>query len=120
MKRLLALLLVSACSSAPALTGARCPATDPPSYRSFGQAFFAAYCTGCHSHAAPDRYGAPPDLDFDTEPEIVAAATMIEIEAAAGPRSTNTDMPDLDGPVHAAPTDTERTELGRFLACERR
>jgi hypothetical protein len=78
------------------------------------------YCTACHAAAAADRHGAPADQDFDTEAGIRHHWRDIDVAAAAGPNAVNTDMPDLSGPVHAAPTRAEREMLGAFLACEAR
>jgi uncharacterized membrane protein len=110
--------LAAACSSP---SGATCPTTDAPTYTTFGAAFFASYCTSCHSSQATgaDRHGAPSDQNFDTEAEIVQHATDIDEEAASGPSATNTDMPELDSDVTAAPSLEERQMLGQFLACEK-
>jgi len=124
MSRLIALpfcllLFVSAaCTSTP--SGATCPSdsTDVPTYDNFGREFMETYCTGCHSASAPNRHGAPADQNYDSEADIKAHAAAIDAEAAAGPNAMNTAMPDLAGPVHAAPTNAEREKLGRFLACE--
>jgi uncharacterized membrane protein len=112
-------ILLSACSSSPE-TGASCPPGTPPTYASFGRAFFARYCTGCHSRNAASRFGAPREQNFDTEDDIRAHAIAIDSEAASGPDATNTDMPDMTGPVQSPPTQHERELLGQFLACERR
>ena len=114
----LAPILLAACTST-AQTDAACPPTNAPTYASFGQRFFARYCVGCHSRSATSRHGAPLDQNFDTEADVRANATAIDDEAAAGPDATNTDMPDLTGPVHTPPTRAERELLGQFLACER-
>ena len=79
-----------------------------------------AYCTGCHSRDAGDRHGAPRDVDLDTEADVIAHASEIDENAAAGPNARNTAMPDMSGPVHVQPTDAERERLGQFLACEQR
>jgi mono/diheme cytochrome c family protein len=107
-------LLAAACSSP---TGSTCPPTDPPTYATFGQQFFSDYCTGCHSSTAMSRHGAPGDQNYDTEAQIRAHADDIDSEAASGPDATNTDMPDLSGPVHDAPSVEERKLLGQYLAC---
>jgi mono/diheme cytochrome c family protein len=99
-------------------TGATCPSAKPPSYASFGRAFFAAYCSPCHSADARDRHGAPPGLDFDTEPAIAHHANQIDEVAAFGPRAHNAEMPDMSGPVRTPPSDAARATLGEFLACE--
>lgn len=111
-----ALFLLVACADPS--TGARCPSTTPPTYASFGRAFFASYCTGCHSAGARDRHGAPPEIDFDSEADVRRHAHAIDAEAAAGPDAINTDMPDMSGPVHVPPTLAERRALGELLACE--
>ena len=116
--RWLSLVLLASCAADPS-TGAHCPSTRAPTYAGFGRAFFASYCTGCHSAASRDRHGAPSGIDFDDEAHVKYFAHAIDIEAAAGPDSVNTDMPDMTGPVHAAPTLAERETLGEFLACER-
>jgi hypothetical protein len=119
MKHLTTILFTAAACTANE-TGASCPTADAPTYATFGQPFLHAYCTGCHSDTAPNRYGAPPDRNFDSEAEVRAQAADIDRAAAAGPDADNTDMPDLTGPVHAAPSFGERARLGQFLACERR
>ena len=120
MHRLLYVLFVAtaACTSTP--SGAECPpnAADRPTYDNFGREFMETYCTGCHSAQAPDRHGAPSDQNYDTAADVMKHAAAIDAEAASGPNATNTAMPDLGGPVHAAPTAAEREKLGQFLACE--
>src|SRR5262245_50603383 len=115
MLRALFLLFIAACAGTP--TGSSCPTSDPPTYDNFGRQFMADYCTGCHSSSATSRHRAPKSLNFDTEADIQKHAADIDLEAASGPKSTNTDMPDLDGPVRSAPSDAERTKLGQYLAC---
>jgi uncharacterized membrane protein len=113
----IAIVFSAACSSG-SPTGSTCPTSNAPTYGSFGQVFFTTYCTGCHSANVTNRNDAPSDVNFDTEAEIKALATDIDTEAASGPNATNTDMPELDGPVHTAPTTAQRVLLGQFLACE--
>jgi hypothetical protein len=120
MSRLLiALALVTAaCTSTP--SGATCPPdpTDVPTYDNFGREFMETYCVGCHSVTATDRHGAPDDQNYDSEADVKKHAADIDVNAAAGPNAINTAMPEIAGPVHAAPTQAEREMLGRFLACE--
>lgn len=118
MTRLASLLLfLAACTDG--ASGAACPPSHPPTYADFGAPFFARYCTGCHSVAVSDRHGAPRGLDFDSEAEVHDRADAIDAVAAAGPDARNTDMPDMTGPVHVAPSLAERVLLGQLLACER-
>jgi uncharacterized membrane protein len=113
----IAIALVAACDDGTP-TGSTCPTSNAPTYGSFGEVFFTTYCTGCHSGSAADRNGAPDDFNFDTEAEVKQHAVDIDTEAASGPKATNSDMPELDGPVTQAPTTDERVLLGQFLACE--
>lgn len=114
MKLAASFLLAAACGTP---TGSTCPTIAPPTYATFGQQFFTDYCTGCHSANATNRHDAPDDQNFDTEAQIRAHADDIDLAAAAGPNATNTDMPDLSGPVHTSPTLDERKALGQYLAC---
>jgi len=115
MRKLFALaLFVAACDSP---TGSTCPPTDPPTYASFGQQFFADYCQDCHSAASTNRHDAPGDLNFDSEDEIKKHASDIDSEAAAGPDATNTSMPEKSPNVMTLPSDDERRLLGQYLAC---
>ena len=115
---LLAGALVAGCDHP---TGSTCPSTDPPTYTDFGATFFSSYCTDCHSVNATgnDRHGAPSDINLDTEADIIKHLSDIDDEAASGPNATNTDMPELDSDVTAAPSLAERQMLGQFLACEK-
>lgn len=49
------------CATAPALT-----------WETWGHGFMAEYCLACHSADAPNRYGAPTDMNFDTAAETWA------------------------------------------------
>lgn len=114
-------ILLTACTSDGEPTGAQCPPAmaDQPTYDAFARSFMTTYCTGCHSVMVTNRYDAPLDLNFDTEANLKSHADEIELEAAAGPKATNTSMPDLGGPVHEQPSATERWTLGQYLACQR-
>ncbi len=56
MKYLLLAMVVACGGGTP--TGATCPTTDPPTFQTFGDAFFADYCRECHSVNATNRHGA--------------------------------------------------------------
>ena len=95
-----------------------CPKTNPPTYQSFGQNFFATFCTPCHSATSPDRNMAPSNINFDTEAEILENADDINMNAGYGPEGPNRFMPYMPGPVTTPPTDDQRKTLAEFLACE--
>lgn len=98
----------------PGATGATCPTTSPPTYDTFGQQFFATYCTTCHSSMSANRNGAPLGIDFDTLTEVQNLAGQIDAEAGAGPNATHTFMPPVG---NMAPTTAERMQLSEMLAC---
>ncbi|HPM77275.1 MAG TPA: hypothetical protein PK961_09300 [bacterium] len=68
----------------------------------FGAAFFADYCTRCHSD--PPTGGAPYALE--TYEQVVARAGAVRAAAAS-----STSMP----PSAPLPSDEERTSLGEWL-----
>ncbi|MFT3692410.1 MAG: hypothetical protein QM831_04665 [Kofleriaceae bacterium] len=107
--------LFTGCTNSP--SGATCPDSNAPTYGSFGSDFFGKYCTDCHSASATNRHSAPSDVNLDTIDDIKAHADDIDLEAASGPKATNTDMPELDANVPNAPTMAEREMLGQFIAC---
>ncbi|MFL5395369.1 MAG: c-type cytochrome, partial [Myxococcales bacterium] len=83
----------------------------------FGRTFFGNYCTACHASSliGAARNGAPPSLNFDALPDIRAQAFWIDIVAAKGPAGT---FPGMPPPIATAfPSDSERTLLGRWIAC---
>jgi hypothetical protein len=96
-------------------TGSVCPSTPTLTYDNFGEGFFERYCVGCHSSFLVDseREGAPVGLDFDTLAGIRRHARPIDETAAAGPNTTNREMP----PDGDTPSDAERFQLGEWLAC---
>lgn len=91
---------------------------DPPTYASFGQGFFAAYCTDCHSQSkvGADRQGAPVTIDFDTRTLVRENTSRIDRQAAYGPASRNRLMPEAG--YANVPSDAERVRLGEYIACE--
>jgi uncharacterized membrane protein len=99
-------------------TASTCPPADPPTFASFGEAFFTAYCLDCHSQArtGADRNGAPVTIDFDTRSLVRENTSRIDKQAAFGPAAHNRLMPPSDH--DAQPTDAERLRLGEYIGCE--
>lgn len=97
-------------------SGSVCPPGSPLTYEGFAQPFFSKYCTRCHaSDLAPSaRSGAPTGYDWDLYERIAEHASEIDAMAAGGPRQINRSMP----PGDPRPSDTERKQLGQWLACE--
>ncbi|HEV8549857.1 MAG TPA: cytochrome c [Polyangiaceae bacterium] len=85
-------------------TGSTCPADSKLTYETFGKAFFAANCLECHASKESPQ--------FNTLEQIQASKDEIDRAAAAGPKTTNTYMPD-----GADVSDADRKKLGEWLAC---
>jgi uncharacterized membrane protein len=97
-------------------TGAICTPSSTLTYANFGQQFMTSYCTRCHSSTLTGgaRMGAPAFHDFDTLSGIRNVADHIDEAAAAGPDSTNENMPE-DGVM---PSLAERQMLGEWISCD--
>lgn len=85
-------------------------------YDGFGEEFFGAYCTICHSSTLKgrDRNGAPVGYNWDQIESVREHSAEIDEVAAAGPAEVNDFMPPGQYP---APTVEERLDLGEWLAC---
>jgi len=106
-----ALLALVACGAANESLGQRsCPSGGTPlTYETFGAEFFGQWCESCHAASATNRNGAPPDVTFDTQAEVITWKDRIYARAA----DDNTSMPlGPDGP-----DSTTRHQLGDWLAC---
>lgn len=93
-------------------SGATCPAGSTLTAATFGDAFLATYCTGCHG--SPPIGGAPAHSNFTSIVVVRDHLGLIDQRAAAGPTRTNTAMPPVGS---LAPTPAERQQLGEWLAC---
>jgi len=54
-----------------------CAGQAEVTWSGWAQGFFRGYCTSCHSRTAPDRWGAPEGIDFDTESDVVSRSAQI-------------------------------------------
>ena len=92
------------------IAGRACPPDSPLTYASFGEPFFASWCTGCHSsqNTGDARRNAPAGYDYDTLAGIRQWLPLIYAYAA----DDNTKMPAVGGP-----SDADRHLLGDWLAC---
>lgn len=111
---LVVLALATSCEEAPSGTdtgsAVRCDPAEPrQSWETFGQGFVTSQCQGCHASSAPDRFGAPEAVVFDTEGDVIALSGRI-LARATGPEA---DMPPAGGP-----TEDDRIRLERWLRCD--
>jgi len=85
---------------------------DPPlSYDNWGKGFMEKHCNGCHSSIVPPshRNNAPPGVDFDTYPGVLAFASRIDERAIL---LNPSPMPPGGGP-----TEEELSLLYEWLTC---
>lgn len=113
MRRLLpALLSLAACTGAPDDTAAVVvdPCADTPvvTWANFGEGFFIEQCMGCHASTAPDRYGSPEDVRFDTVDDVWLHKDAVLTQAAS-------DSPAMP-PGGGAP-EIDRVKLTWWLTC---
>ena len=71
-------LLLGACGpTADSGTDGACDTDYALTWDAFGDPFFHTWCRSCHSAQAPQRFGAPPGIDFDTEDQARTWADTI-------------------------------------------
>ena len=58
-------------------TDPACDEPDLPTWENWGEGFFVTWCQSCHAADAPQRYGAPEGMDFDTRADVVARKSTI-------------------------------------------
>ena len=97
-------------------SGSTCPTGSTLTYTNFGESFFTTYCTSCHSSTLTGsaRQDAPDGFNYDTLAGIKENAAAIDSEAAGGPTTINTIMPEGGS---TRPSDAIRKQLGEWLAC---
>lgn len=88
-------------------TGA-CADVPLVNWDTFGAGFLLHHCQGCHASTAPDRYGAPADVTFDTKEEAWAWRDRILERSAVDPPT----MPPAGGT-----SADDRVLLRWWLAC---
>lgn len=75
-----------------------------------GAPFVRTWCTPCHGAALPpaQRSGAPPDVDLDTEADVLAHAARVLARTVG-------DNPTM--PPAAGPDEAERALFATYVAC---
>lgn len=88
---------VDPCADAPAVT-----------YNNFGRGFVTESCQGCHASTAPNRFGAPVEVVFDTVEDCWKRAERILARSAS-------DTPTMPPQGGVFPDD--RARLRWWLTC---
>ena len=78
-----------------------------PSYEEWTEGFLRGKCQPCHAIASPNRYGAPPNVYFDTKEASLFWAESI--------RRTTLDEESM--PPSGGVTEDEKELLRRWLDC---
>ncbi len=76
-------------------------------WSSWGRPFFRTWCSGCHGADAPERYGAPDWLVFDTEAQVYNHRALI--------RSSVLERQSM--PLGGGLPEQEAESLDLFLRC---
>ena len=85
-----------------------CEGVPVVDWDNFGHGFLIESCQGCHARTAPERFGAPQDVFFDTVQDAWARADDI-LDTVTGEDPT---MPPRGGV-----TEDDRTRLLWWLRC---
>jgi uncharacterized membrane protein len=73
----------------------------------YGDVFLRDWCRSCHSAAAPNRFGAPEGMDFDTLDDVHTWIGPIE----------DTVIGDESMPLGGGIDDASRAEFGEWIGC---
>ena len=88
-------------------TGEDCDVPMGFDWSTWGQPFFRTWCSGCHGADAPERYGAPDWLVFDTEAQVYNHRSLI--------RSSVLERQSM--PLGGGLPEQESESLDLFLRC---
>lgn len=102
---ILALWLAAACGST--ADSDPCDGAPVVTWANFGNAFVLKNCQSCHASTAPDRYGAPTEVTFDTEDQTLALADRVLVRVV-----DEETMPPMGGV-----SSEDRQLLATWLTC---
>ena len=71
------MLMMFSCSDNQADTSSVCSEADQVEWNYWAKGFFDTYCRGCHSSEAIHRFGAPEQINFDSEDDVLSQADEI-------------------------------------------
>jgi cytochrome c553 len=105
---MIALVLLMACAPEPAATCVVDSGGWRPTWSNFGESWFVTWCASCHAADAPQRFGAPEALVFDTEAQVKNSLSIIRSSVLGG-------SPTM--PVGGGLPEEDRQALERYLDC---
>ena len=71
------LLATISCNEALQDSSSLCHNAEEVEWSYWAQGFFSTYCNGCHSSNSVNRFGAPEQINFDSESEVLSQADAI-------------------------------------------
>jgi len=89
-------------------TGDFCDDAPTVTYNNFGQGFMTENCQGCHASTAPDRYGAPKEVIFDTVEDCWEQVDRVLLRSTGSAATM---------PPQGGVSDDDRTRLAWWLRC---
>lgn len=109
--RAIPLVALLACGDKPTETAQdTSPCADAPTvtWETWGEGFVTENCQACHASSSPDRNGAPEDVVFDSEADVLDQAVTV-LAVAAGEAPTM--------PPEGGVSDDDRALLEIWLTC---
>lgn len=90
-----------------------CASAPVTTYANFGRAFLTSSCQSCHASNAPERFGAPVGVVFDTEQDAILQKEAILSTVFALEQNNNASVMPPGGGIR----DEDKTRLQIWLRC---
>ncbi|MCP4808606.1 MAG: hypothetical protein GY913_08265 [Proteobacteria bacterium] len=98
---------IETCGDLPEPEIGACDGLPVVTWQGFGHGFLLTQCQGCHASTAPERYGAPEGVVFDTVEDACGQADRIRARV----------LDDDSMPPAGGLTEDERVLLSTWLDC---
>jgi uncharacterized membrane protein len=101
------MILILACATGQKDSASTCEDAQLVEWNYWADGFFSTYCNGCHSSQSPNRYGAPEEINFDSETDVLSQSEEIY----------NSVLVRQSMPKGGGMEDTELDNLRTYLNC---
>ncbi|MBM74892.1 MAG: hypothetical protein CMK59_05790 [Proteobacteria bacterium] len=71
------MLMLLSCGGVQHDSSSPCYGAEQVEWNYWARGFFDTYCRGCHSSTTVNRFGAPDNINFDSEAEVLSQANAI-------------------------------------------
>jgi uncharacterized membrane protein len=102
------LLLLLGCGTETDTAADACADAPVVTWDNFGQALLVEHCQPCHASTATERFGAPEEVSFDTEDDVIEHRQLI-LDVATGDDWTMPPVVEIG--------ETDRELLWIWLTC---